>query len=396
MKSNYAYYKEIFKGVEMPFAFVDLEMLDRNIQEALNRAGGKKIRIASRALRCPWLLRYIMEQDENFCGILCFSAQEAVYLAEEGFDNLLIGYPTMQDSDIESVLDMVDEGKRIIFTVDETRHLKKLEAICKEMDIMAEVSIDIDMSVALPFLSRGFLRSAIPYADGVRSVLKEIEYLPHIRVAGIMGYESQISETTDIRPRKWFRNFMVKKMKQRAARIISRRRKSAMGIVEEMGFELDFFNGGGTGSIHHAIKEEVLTEITIGSAFFGPSMLDHFRNLHYEPAAGYAIQIVRQPAPDLFTCHGGGYVASGKTGFEKAPVVYLPEGARLIPPAGAGEVHTPVRYQGREKLELGDPVFLRHSKSGELCEHFNWLILVREGRIEADVPTYRGEGRCFL
>jgi D-serine deaminase-like pyridoxal phosphate-dependent protein len=41
-------------------------------------------------------------------------------------------------------------------------------------------------------------------------------------------------------------------------------------------------------------------------------------------------------------------------------------------------------------------VYLRHAKAGELCERFDSLHLVQGGRIVEEVPTYRGEGRCFL
>ena len=75
---------------------------------------------------------------------------------------------------------------------------------------------------------------------------------------------------------------------------------------------------------------------------------------------------------------------------------FLPKGAKLIKNEGAGEVQTPIVYKGNEKLKIGDPVFFRHSKAGELCERFNFLNLIRDNKIEHSVPTYRGEGECFL
>ena len=63
---------------------------------------------------------------------------------------------------------------------------------------------------------------------------------------------------------------------------------------------------------------------------------------------------------------------------------------------GAGEVQTPVRYAGPAALRLGDPIFMRHSKAGELCERFNELALVADGKIAGAAPTYRGQGMAFL
>lgn len=143
-------------------------------------------------------------------------------------------------------------------------------------------------------------------------------------------------------------------------------------------------------------QERGVTEITVGSGFFAPGLFDLYREFRYLPAAGYAIEIVRRPAPGIFTCLGGGYIASGATSAEKAPVVHLPAGARLDHNEGAGEVQTPIHYAGPSELSLGDPVFLRHSKAGELCERFNHLLLVSNGAVVDTVTTYRGDGLCFL
>nr|VTP04585.1 hypothetical protein BIN_B_05604 [Mycobacterium riyadhense] len=45
---------------------------------------------------------------------------------------------------------------------------------------------------------------------------------------------------------------------------------------------------------------------------------------------------------------------------------------------------------------MGDKVYFRHTKAGELCERFDRLHLVRGAQIVDTVPTYRGEGRTFL
>jgi D-serine deaminase-like pyridoxal phosphate-dependent protein len=160
------------------------------------------------------------------------------------------------------------------------------------------------------------------------------------------------------------------------------------------GLTLRFVNGGGTGSLHTTSRETAVTEVTAGSAFFAPLLFDHYHDFRFQPAAGYAIQIVRQPKPGLYTCLGGGYPASGQTGPDKSPQPYLPVGARLDGNEGAGEVQTPIHYTGPEKLALGDPIFMRHAKAGELCERFNTLLLLRNGRLHEEVTTYRGDGQC--
>ena len=56
----------------------------------------------------------------------------------------------------------------------------------------------------------------------------------------------------------------------------------------------------------------------------------------------------------------------------------------------------PVHGSAAGRLKVGDRVYMRHAKAGELCERFDSLYLVSGGRIVDQVPTYRGEGRTFL
>jgi D-serine deaminase-like pyridoxal phosphate-dependent protein len=63
---------------------------------------------------------------------------------------------------------------------------------------------------------------------------------------------------------------------------------------------------------------------------------------------------------------------------------------------GAGEAQTPLRGPGVRRLSVGDRVWFRHAKAGEVCERVNELHLVADGTVIATVPTYRGEGRAFL
>jgi D-serine deaminase-like pyridoxal phosphate-dependent protein len=46
-------------------------------------------------------------------------------------------------------------------------------------------------------------------------------------------------------------------------------------------------------------------------------------------------------------------------------------------------------------MRLGDRIWLRHAKAGELMERFDVVHLVAGGRVVDTVPTYRGEGRNF-
>ena len=110
----------------------------------------------------------------------------------------------------------------------------------------------------------------------------------------------------------------------------------------------------------------------------------------------FALPVVRRPGPDTVTLLGGGYHASGAAGKDRLPEPHLPAGLALDSMEGAGEVQTPVSGKAAGALRVGDNVYMRHAKAGELCERFETLYLVEGDEVVGEAPTYRGEGRCFL
>jgi len=136
--------------------------------------------------------------------------------------------------------------------------------------------------------------------------------------------------------------------------------------------------------------------VTAGSGFYAPSLFDHYSRFSLTPAAGFALPIVRRPSSRVATALGGGYLASGAGDPSRLPSPWLPEGLKLDGEEGAGEVQTPLLGTAAASLEIGDRVYFRHAKAGELCERFDSLHLVEGGEIVDVVPTYRGEGRAFL
>jgi D-serine deaminase-like pyridoxal phosphate-dependent protein len=88
-------------------------------------------------------------------------------------------------------------------------------------------------------------------------------------------------------------------------------------------------------------------------------------------------------------------VASGTGTPDRLPRPYLPGGLKLLGTEGAGEVQTPVVGRAANQLRLGDRVWLRHAKAGELAERFTDYHVVQGDRVIQTVPTYRGEARSF-
>jgi D-serine deaminase-like pyridoxal phosphate-dependent protein len=393
---DYRYYQSVFAGIPKPFAFVDLDLLAENAQLIGRRSNGKPIRIASKSIRSVAILQHILQLDDCFRGIMCYSAPEALHLCEAGFDDLLLGYPVWEKSWLTSISSEIKRGRSITLMIDSLPHVEHLEEIAQEQGVKLPVCLDIDMSSDVLGLHFGVWRSPLRSLDATISIARRILASDHLFLDGVMGYEAQIAGVGDRYPHQFLKNTVIRLLKRHSAKEVANRRATLVHAIRELGISLRFVNGGGTGSLHLTGKEDVVTELTAGSGFFSPGLFDYFQDFRLHPAAGFALEIIRKPAPHIYTCAGGGYTASGSAGNDRLPKLYLPPEALLFPNEGAGEVQTPIRYLGMEKLELGDPIFFRHAKSGELCERFTRLYCISGGQIAEEVTTYRGDGLCTL
>jgi D-serine deaminase-like pyridoxal phosphate-dependent protein len=393
---SYQYYREIFRRQRLPLAFVDMDLMEENIGTISRRADGKHIRIASKSIRCRAVMEHILGKGDPFRGIMCFTAEEALFLLENRMDDILIAYPTVHAPHIQALAQQVRKGAKVYLMADRKEHVDLIERAIGDSGITIPVCVDIDMSLDLPGLHFGVWRSSIRDMKALRNFAQVCRTSGAVEIRALMGYEAQIAGVGDNAPGKLVMNNIIKGLKTLSVPRVAKFRDEAVNWLRAEGFQLDFVNGGGTGSMETTCREAAVTEVTVGSGFYHSHLFDHYSNFSHRPAAAFALPICRIPKKHTYTCLGGGYIASGATGNDKAPAPYLPEGCELVDLEGAGEVQTPVVYKGKEVLEIGDPVFMRHSKAGELCERFNELCLVQDGKIIGKVPTYRGEGKCFL
>lgn len=393
-KRNYAYYQNILKGRQMPLAFVDLDLFDQNVQDILPKAGDKKIRIASKSVRVPELMKRVLDASDVYQGLMCYSPREMVYLSQQGFDDLLMGYPVVNESDIIPICEELKKGKQLVLMIDSVDHIELTQKIAAAQNVTIPVCMDVDMSSDYPGLHFGVWRSSIRKPADAKPVIEAILKSPNVKLDGLMGYEAQIAGLGDNVKGQGPKNAVVKLLKGMSVKEIAKRRAEVVRMIKDAGIEMRFVNGGGTGSLDTTATEDAVTEVTVGSGFFSPALFDHYEQFKFLPAAAYAIEVVRKPKPGTYTCLGGGFIASGEIGKLKEPVILFPEGAQLTAQEGVGEVQTPVLYSGI--LELGDPVILRHSKAGELCEHFNSVLLIKNGQVTGEAKTNRGLGYAFL
>ena len=154
---------------------------------------------------------------------------------------------------------------------------------------------------------------------------------------------------------------------------------------------LEFVNGGGTGSLETTASEPAVTEVAAGSGLYGPALFDTYR--HFQPAPGRVLRAVGGAPP--VTAHGdGGRRRVDRLGHARLrPAAHAGLAARAAPdrrPRARARRRRPLFGPGAARCAIGDRVWFRHTKAGELCEHVDELHLVDGDRVVATVPTYRG------
>ncbi len=386
-ESEYFRYSEVLRGQNTPLAFVDLERFDKNAREILRRAKGMPIRVASKSIRSIALIKRLLQMP-GYQGVLGYSGWEAIHLSRSGIKDVVVAYPVIQEKEIQAVAEENKKGSSIVLMVDRIEHLENIAKAVRLLSLKMQIAIDLDVSSRWPMLHFGVRRSSIFNEKTLGLFLQELKKHPELELVGMMGYEAQIAGVQDSGP-------LMRFLKKLAIPSITKSRQALVAQVKAGGHTLRFVNGGGTGSIESTRLDSSVTELAVGSGFYSPTLFEGYDQFHHDASAFYALSVTRKPAEDIATCFSGGYIASGSVGKVKEPKPVLPAGLSLLIHEGAGEVQTPVQGLSARNLKIGDLVFFRHAKAGELCERFNQLHLISGDRILDSVPTYRGEGCNF-
>lgn len=373
-------------SLDTPCAVIDLPALWANADDLVRRAAGVPVRVASKSVR----VRSILDQTltrEGFAGLMTYSLAESNWLVDQGFDDILLAYPTVSREALTVLIG--DERKRAAITVmvDSTDSLDHIDSLIGANHPEIRVCIDVDCSLKVGPIHLGVRRSPVHTARQARKLAAAIEQRPGFELVGVMFYDAQIAGLPDSSP-------AVRLVKKRSAADLAKRRSKVVAAVAEHA-ALEIVNAGGTGSLEVTGADPIITELTAGSGLFSPVLFDGYDAFESRPAAFFIQSVVRKPRADIATLFAGGYIASGPTNKNRQPLPVWPPGLKPIGTEGAGEVQSPLKGKAARGLSIGDRVVMRYAKAGEMCERFNHVAMVdAEGSVNI-VPTYRGEGKNF-
>jgi len=385
--------------LDPPCAVLDLDALDANAGDLLRRAGGTPIRVASKSVRCRAVLRRVLGRP-GFAGVLAYSLAEALWLAggeDPVSGDVVVGYPSADRTALRLLLADDARAARVTLMIDSVEQLDLVDSVVppeRRPEVRVCLDVDASLRAAGGRLHLGVRRSPVHDPADAAALARVVAGRRGFTLVGLMAYEAQIAGIQDAPPGRPVRGLAVRGMQARSARELAGRRAAVVAAVSAIA-PLEFVNGGGTGSVERTAAESVVTEVAAGSGLYCPVLFDGYRAFASRPATFFAVPVTRRPAPDTVTVAGGGWIASGPAGVDRLPMPTYPAGLHLLGTEGAGEVQTPLRGPGTADLRIGDRVWFRHAKAGELGEHVDVLHLLQGDALTGAVPTYRGEGRAF-
>ncbi len=376
-----------------PIAVVDLDSFDANADDLVRRARGKPIRVASKSLRVPALIERALARD-GFEGVLAYTLAEALWLHEAGIsDDIVVAYPSVDVAALRRLTGSPSAAAAVTLMVDDVAHLDAVDA-SRAGDAPVRVALDLDAGLKLGGQHIGPKRSPLFDTADVVALARKVVARDGFTLVGVMTYEGQVAGVQDDVPAQRTKSLLVRRLKQASmAQLAVRRREiseALSGVVD-----LDFWNGGGSGSVEATAADPAVTEIAAGSGLLVPGIFDHYASFTPRPAAFFGLRVTRKPTPTMATVHGGGLIASGATGADRSPVPWAPPGLHLTGLEGAGEVQTPLTGHPAALLSIGDLVWFRHAKSGELFEHVRDVHLVEGSSVSDVVASYRGHDVAF-
>ena len=320
---------------------VDLGAFDANAHDLVRRAGGKPVRLASKSVRVPALIRRALA-PEGFAGVLGYTLSEALWLVEQGLtDDVVLGYPTVDRDALRRLTASEEAFAAITLMVDDVAQLDLVDACRTSEPRSGSPSTSTPACVSAPRTSvPGARRCTRPRrcSGSSGSLLGR----PGFRLVGVMTYEGQVAGVPDDVPTQRARSVVVRRIKAASMRQLADRRAELSARLRAL-VELEFWNAGGTGLARGDRRrprgDRARRRLRACSPRHCSTTTPASRSL---PATFFGVPVVRRPAQDVVTVAGGGFVASGAAGKDRLPMPWAPSGLALTGLEGAGEVQTPL------------------------------------------------------
>jgi D-serine deaminase-like pyridoxal phosphate-dependent protein len=139
-------FTQALTGIQTPTLVLDLDAFEKNVAwptKVLTKKNKKTIRLATKSIRSTAVLNSILESSSLYSGLMTYHLAEALWLKKKGFNNILMGYPSVDES---LLAELAKSPEHVTLMVDRIEHLILLETLAKSKRSYFNICIDIDLS----------------------------------------------------------------------------------------------------------------------------------------------------------------------------------------------------------------------------------------------------------
>jgi 3-hydroxy-D-aspartate aldolase len=323
------------RSLNTPALVLDLEMLERNIDEMAKfaKAHNVKLRPHSKTHKSADIAK--LQMAKGALGVCCAKLGEAEALGEEGVTGLHITSPVVTPQAIDRLMALNAKVAGLMTVVDHPANVEALDAAATKAGKKMTVIVDIDP---------GMHRTGVASPEAVVELVKKILATKSLTYAGVQFYCGRHQHIVDFQQRK---------------AEIEERTEYLKGIVDKLkaaNLAPGIVTGSGTGTHYIDAKLGVFTELQVGSYVF----MDHDYNVcdlrgldkpTFEQALQIDARVVSANTPGMVTVDAG--LKAMAT--EKGPPMIL---------KGAVEGST-TRFMGDEHLAVVAPEGKEAPRHGE-------------------------------
>ena len=244
-------WREATRTFSAPLAVVDVDRFDANAADLLARAGGLPVRLASKSVRVRHLIHRAL--DLGFSGVMAYSLAEALWLAEDGIEDVLLAYPSVDTAALVRLASTPALREKITLMVDDVSQVALVERAFIRAGSPAgppvNVCLDIDASLRLgvggAHVHLGVRRSPVRTGEDAVALARSVQRTGTMRLRGVMFYEAQVAGM----PETGLKAPVIRLIKGLTMLELAGRRPSVVTALEEHLGRPMLVNGGGTGSV---------------------------------------------------------------------------------------------------------------------------------------------------
>lgn len=366
-------------GPGHPVMMIDLNRLDRNIDQVVSSVGAQKTyRAVVKSLPSMGLLEHVRRRADTRALMVFHQPFLNLIAADMPDTDVLMGKPMPVNAARKfyqrlSVTARFNATQQLQWLIDSQDRLLQYQQLARDLGIKLRLNLEIDVG-----LRRGGFENSASVAQAIQTIQGDVK---HLSFSGFMGYEAHLTgQKADL--------------SHPGVKAVLDRYEAAIAQARQAGFSPESLtlNGAGSHTLRIYEKDRTMNDLSAGSGLVMPTDFDTHHLLDHEPAVFIAAPILKR-YPDTRAIPG--------VNDATRRLFYIYGGfwkAQLTSPQAVGELlyestnQSPIMLPPQTPLDVDDYMFFRPTQSEFVMLQFGDLLTVRDGVLDGSWPVFHQTG----